>query len=49
MSEKIDINDAADYAGIDPDEAAKVLCFLVDNGWLFTSHVEQNPFDLARA
>jgi hypothetical protein len=45
MPKKIDVQEVADYADLSEDEVKNVLCYLVDDGWLFSSHVEQNIWE----
>lgn len=48
MTEKLNIDDTAAETGVSRADVARVMCHIVSEGFLYSSHVEPNPWDVVR-
>lgn len=48
MTSKINLDDIAADLDLDRSEVARVVVALIRDGWLFSSHVEGDVYEIAR-
>lgn len=46
MSRPQDLDEIAEHTGLNREQVAAVVVALIEEGWLFSSHFDPNPYDV---